>query len=93
MHVLFHIDWRYYPLIPVEQVPRVDLVPDVVEAAVVAVGDDCLTLGLEPGEVVDDFAAEEGVAVLERWLVDDDLGTLGLDALHYALDGALAEVV
>ena len=48
---------------------------------------------LERIKVVDDFAAEEGVTVLERWLVDDDLGTLGLDALHYALDGALAEVV
>ena len=93
MHVLFHIDWRYYPLIPVEQVPRVDLVPDVVEAAVIAVGNDCLALILERIKVVDDFAAEERFAVLESWFIDDDFGTLCLDAFHDALDGTLSEVV
>ncbi len=48
---------------------------------------------LEVGEVVDDAAAEEGGAVSKGRLVDDDLGAFGLDALHHALDGRLAEVV
>ena len=48
---------------------------------------------LEFGEVVDHARAEEGGAVLERRLVDDHSGTLGLDAFHHALDRRLAEVV
>lgn len=84
---------QYYPLIPVEQVPRVYLVLDVVEAAVIAIGDNCLALLLERIKVVDYFAAEERFAVLESRFIDDDFGTLGLDAFHDALNGTLAEVV
>lgn len=84
---------QYYPLIPIEQVSSVYLVLDVVEAAVITVGNDCLALILERIKVVDDFAAEERFAVLESWFIDDDFGTLCLDAFHDALDGTLAEVV
>ena len=49
--------------------------------------------GLEGGEVVDDLGTEEGGAIRKGGFVDDDLGTLGLDAFHDALDTALAEVV
>ena len=80
-------------LVAAEEVAGVDLVLDVVEDGVVTVGDDGGTLSFEFGEVVDDFAAEEGGAVFERRLVDDDLGAFGLDAFHHALDGGLAEVV
>ena len=66
---------------------------DVVETAVVAVGYDGVALGFEFFEVVDHLGAEEGLSVCEGGLIDDYLGALGLDALHYSLDGALAEVV
>lgn len=72
-------------LIFLEEVAGVDLLFYVVEVLVVAVGEDDLGLLLELGEVVDHEAAEEGGAVVKGGLVDDDLGTLGLDALHYAL--------
>ena len=52
-----------------------------------------MRLLLEFLQVVYYEAAEEGAAVFEGGLVDDDLGTLGFDALHDALDGTLAEVV
>ena len=48
---------------------------------------------LELVEVVDHAAAEERGAVLERGLVDDHLGPLGLGALHHTLDARLAEIV
>ena len=80
-------------LVAAEDVAGIDLGGDVAEGVVEAVGDDGLAAGLEGGEVVDDEAAEEGGAVGERGLVDDDLGALGLDTLHDALDGGLAEVV
>ena len=79
--------------IATEDVAGVDLLLDVVEAGVVAVGDDGVAAGLEFLQVVYHKAAEEGAAVLEGGLVDDDLGTFGLDALHHALNGRLAEVV
>lgn len=47
---------------------------------------------LELLQVVDHTAAEEGAAVLDGRLVDDDFGAFGLDALHHALDGGLPPV-
>ena len=52
-----------------------------------------MRLLLESLEVVDNLAAEEGRAVGKSRLIDDDFGSLSLDALHDALDGGLAEVV
>lgn len=77
----------YIQSISSENIPCIDFVLHVVEAGVVAVGDDGLTSVLELGEVVDHFAAEECAAVFKRWFVDDDCRTFGLDALHHALDG------
>ena len=70
-----------------EDVARVDFVFHVLQAIVEAVGDNGMTLGFKLFEVVYNFATEEGGAVLKGWLVDDDLGSLCLDALHDALDG------
>ena len=50
-------------------------------------------LGLEDGEIVYYPASEEGCAVGQSRFIDDDFRTFGFDSLHYALDGALAEVV
>ena len=80
-------------LIAFKNVPSINLVMDVVEAGVIPICDDGLGHFLEFLQVVDDETAEEGGAVFEGGFVDDDLGALCLDALHDALDGALAEVV
>ena len=44
-------------------------------------------------QIVDHCRTEEGLAVLQRRLIDDDLCALGLDALHDTLNRALAEVI
>lgn len=80
-------------LVAAEEVAGVDFVGDVGQGGVEAVGDDGVGAGLELGEVADHLAAEEGGSGGEGRLVDDDLGALGLDTLHDALDGALAEVI
>ena len=82
-----------FHLVAFENVAGVNFVGDVVEDTVVAVGDDGVGLGFEGVDVVDDAGAEEGGAVFESGLEDDDLGPFGLDAFHNALDGGLAEVV
>ena len=76
-----------------ENISRVYLVPHIVQACIIAVGDDSLATALELLQVIDHPAAEERAAVLERRFVDDDFCALGLDALHHSLDAALAEVV
>lgn len=76
----------YSRLIPPKNIAGVDLRLDIVERWVVAVGDDSLALALEAREVVHYLRAEEHCAILQRGLIDDDLGTLGLDAFHHALD-------
>ena len=93
LHILLHIDYLKRLLIPIEQIPRIHLISNIIQAAVIAVGNDCLALLLERIKIVDDFAAEECFAILESRFIDDDFGTLGLDAFHDALDGTLAEVV
>ena len=83
-----------YLLISPKQIPCVHLLLHVSQGFLVeAVGDDDVALGFEGGQVVYDFGAEELGAVLKGGLVDDDGDALGLDALHYALDGRGAEVV
>ena len=81
------------PLVPFENVSGIDLFLDIVQGGVVAVSYDGIALGLEGSEVIHHLGAKESSAVFQRGLVDNHLGTLGLDALHNALDGALAEVV
>ena len=76
-----------------EEVAGIDLIADVVQAGVIAVGDDGPGFPLEGSEVIDDLAAEEGCAVFQGRFIDDHGGALCLDTLHDALDGGLAEVV
>ena len=80
-------------LIASEDVARVDFILHVFQTVVEAVGNDGLAQGLKFGQVADDLRAKEERARLECGLVDDDLGTLGLDAFHDSLDGRLAEVI
>ena len=54
---------RARKLISPKQIPCVNLLRHVIQAGVIAVGDDCVALGLEGGKVIDHLAAEEGVAV------------------------------
>ena len=80
-------------LVAFENITGVDLVLDVVQDGVVAVGEDHVALGLELPEVVHHHAVEEGGTVFERGFIDDHRNTFGLDAFHHALDGGSAEVV
>lgn len=61
-----------------EQVTCVDLIPYVIQTAVIAVGNDGLTALFELLQVIYDFTAEEGAAIFQRRLVDDDRCAFGL---------------
>ena len=76
-----------------ENVAGIDFFLHIVQASIVAIGNDGLRLGLERFQIVDNLAAEEGSTIFEGWFVDNHFGSLSLDALHHALDRALAEVV
>ena len=80
------------PLVPLKQVPRVNLVRHVRELVAPAVGDDRVAARLEGLKVVGHLGAEE-LRRVQRGLVDHHGHALGLHALHDALDGARAEVV
>ena len=74
-------------LISSEDVSCIYLFLYIVETRIIAVGNDGIGLSLELGEVVDNKAAEEGAAVFKSWLIDDDISSLRLNALHDALNG------
>ena len=80
-------------LISAEQIAGVDLVRNIIENSVVAVGNDGIRTFLEFLDVIDHQRAEEGRSVLQRRFVDNDSCALRLDALHHALNGALTEVI
>lgn len=79
-------------LIPLEQIPRVDLFRHVGQVVAPAVDHDHVAAILEGRQVVRHHAAEE-LRRVERGLAGHHGDALGLDALHDALDGACAEVV
>ena len=84
---------NYYNLISSKNISRIYLILNITETLVEAVGDDGIGLSLELGEVIDYETAEEGAAVFKSRLIDDDIGSLCLDALHNALEAGLTEVV
>ena len=76
-----------------EQIPRIDLVLHIIQAAIVAIRNDSLTLFLELFKIIYNHAAKEGAAIFQSRLVDDHRSTLCLNALHDTLDAALAEII
>ena len=76
-----------------ENIPGIDLLPHIVQTAVVPVGDNGFRLLLEPLQTVHHPRTEESRPVLQRRLVNDDVRTFRLDPLHHPLDAALAEIV
>ena len=88
-----YYDILHCGLISTEYISCIYFILHIAEALIETVGDDGISLCLELGKVVDNKAAEEGAAIFEGWLIDDDIGSLRLDTLHDALYGRLAEVV
>ena len=80
------------PLVPLKQIPRINLVRNIRELVAPAVGHDRVAAGLEGLQVVGHLGAEE-LRRVQRGLVDHHGHALGLHALHDALDRARAEVV
>lgn len=83
----------YYILVSSKDVSCINFILDIIQAGIIAVGDDSMALCLEGFEVILNSTAEEGTSLFQGWLVDNDLCTLCLDALHDSLDSRLAEVV
>lgn len=80
------------PLIPLKQIPRAHLVSHVRELVAPAVGHDHIAAGLQGLQVVRGLGPDEFRRV-QRGLVDYNGHSLGLHALHDALDGARSEIV
>ena len=82
-----------FPSVSAEQISGIHLILHIVQAAVISVGSDGIALCLERLQMIDHTASEEGGAIRQGRFVHNDLGSLGLDAFHHALDGALTEIV
>lgn len=80
------------PLIPPENIPRINLPLYVIQATIIAVGDDGVTHLLKLGEVVHHSTTEERAAILQCRLINDYPSPFRLDTLHHALDRGLAEL-
>ena len=76
-----------------ENITGIDFLLHIVQTSIVSIGDDGTGLCLEGRQVVDHPAAKEQGSVRQGRFVNNDLGSLGLDAFHHSLDGTLAEIV
>ena len=74
-------------LISSEYISCIYLIFYIIKASIIAVSDDGIGLSLELGELIDYETAEECAAIFKGWLIDDDVGSLCLNALHNALYG------
>ena len=83
----------FITLISAEDVTSIDLVLYIIQASIIAVGDNSLTLFLEGIHIIYNLATKECTSIFQGWLINDDLSALCLDTLHDALDGRLAEVI
>ena len=83
---------RKINLIPEIQIPRVHLIEHIGYIVVIPVSEDYIAHLFEFIQIADNAAIEEALLFHSR-LVDHDLNSLCLDALHDALNGGLAEVV
>lgn len=79
-------------LISSEYVACMNLVFNFLQVVIKAVSNDSLALGFELVKVINYLATEECCAILKCRLVDDNLCTLCLDALHDAQNGKLTEI-
>ena len=76
-----------------EEIPGIDLLLYIFQRLIKAVCKNDIGSGFELLKIIDHQRSEEGFPVIQRWLIDNDRSALGLDALHDALNAALAEVV
>lgn len=70
------------PSVPLKEIPSIHLIPHIIQHFVVAVGDDGLALFFKLLHIIHHAATEEGAAVLQGGLIDDDFRSLGLNPLH-----------
>lgn len=80
-------------LISSKQIPRIHFACNIIQAAIIAVGNDGLAAVFEFFKVIHNFAAEEGRTILQSRLVNNDCRAFSLDTLHNALNRGLAEVI
>ena len=77
---------KYTALISSKKVSGIDFILDIIQAAVIAIGNDTVTHFLKFFQISNDTVPEESGPRLQSRLVNDDLRTLGTDPLHDALD-------
>ena len=83
---------RRHESITAEQIPRIDLLADIVQCISAPVGDNHVGLLLELRQIIDHPGVEK-ITLVQHGLVNDDLNALGLDALHDPLDAGGPEVI
>ena len=77
---------KYTALISSKKVSGIDFIDDIIQTAVIAVGNDTVTHFLKFFQISDDPVPEERGPRLQSRFINDDLRSLGTDPLHNALD-------
>ena len=80
-------------LISSKNISGINLLLHIIQDGVIPVSYNRLTLLLESLQIIHHLATEERTTICQCRLINYHLGTFGLDALHKALNGALAEII
>lgn len=76
-----------YLSVSLEDVSCIYLILHIIETGVISVCDDRLAFLFEFVQIIYNQGTEEGVSVLQSWLINNHRSTLGFDSFHNALDG------
>ena len=80
-------------LISLKQISCIYLFLNIVKFFVISICYNSLTFLLKLIKIIHNSRAKESCSIFKRWLVDYDSCSLCLNSLHYALNGALTEVI
>ena len=72
-------------LISHKQVARIDLIANIIQIAMVSVGDDNIAGAFETLKIADNLRAEEHGTILQRWFIYDNSRTFSLYTFHNSL--------
>ena len=87
-----HIQFQESLISPI-QISRINLLPHIIQTAVIPVSDDRLTHLFELLQIIYHTASKEGAAIFQRWFIDHDLCAFCFDPFHDTLNRGLTEII
>lgn len=72
--------------IPPKHISPINLIPHIIQARIIPVGNNRITLLLKRHQIIHHSAPKKRRTILKRWLINHHTGTLSLNTLHHTMN-------